>query len=74
MISIGVIGFGRTSSLVCDEVIKDPELSLSWVLRKTKSEQFFSSSKLGHKTNSGKFYSQIVSAISHRSLFNGICS
>lgn len=58
MISIGVIGFGRTGSSVCDEVIKDPELSLSWVLRKTKSEQFFASSKLGHKTDAGKFYSQ----------------
>lgn len=58
MISIGIIGFGRTGASVCDEVIKDPDLSLSWVLRKNKSEQIFASSKLGHKADSGKFYSQ----------------
>lgn len=58
MISIGIIGFGRTGSSVCDEVIKDPELSLSWVLRKNKSEQLFASNKLGHSPDSGKFFSQ----------------
>ena len=58
MISIGVIGFGKTGSSVCEEVIKDPELSLSWVLRKNKSEQFFASTKLGHKVDSGRFHTQ----------------
>lgn len=58
MINIGVIGFGRTGSFVCDEVLKDPDLKLSWVLKKNKSEYLFASKKLGHKIDSGKFYFQ----------------
>lgn len=58
MINVGVIGFGRTGSFVCDEVLKDPDLKLSWVLKKNKSEYLFASKKLGHKTDSGKFYLQ----------------
>lgn len=54
---IGVIGFGKTGSFVCDEIIKDEALSLSWVIKKTPSEYQFASKKLGHKINSGKFFS-----------------
>lgn len=58
MFSIGVIGFGRTGANVCEEVIKDPELSLSWVLRKNKSEHSFASNNLGQNNDPVKFYSQ----------------
>jgi 4-hydroxy-tetrahydrodipicolinate reductase len=33
-ISVGLIGFGRTGSLVAKEIVSDPELSLKWVCRR----------------------------------------
>ncbi len=58
MINIGVIGFGRTGSCVCDEILKDNELKLSWVLRKNQCDHTFASRKLGHKVDTGRFYFQ----------------
>jgi len=53
---IGVIGFGKTGSFVCEEILNDPELNLSWVLKKSHSEFQFASKKLGHKSSEGKFF------------------
>lgn len=55
-ISVGVFGFGKTGSFVCDEVIKDPLLDLKWVIKKKKIDSEYASEKLGYKTKEGKFY------------------
>lgn len=57
MIKIGVIGFGKTGSYVCNEILKDNALTLSWVLKKSKCDNQYASKKLGHEGQSGKFFS-----------------
>ena len=34
-IKVGLLGFGRTGSIVAKEIVSDSELSLQWVCRKT---------------------------------------
>lgn len=55
MIRIGVIGFGKTGKYVCEEILKDKNLKLSWVLKKTPIDQTFASEKLGYSTKNGRF-------------------
>lgn len=45
---IGLLGFGRTGSVVAQEIAKDPSLSLAWVCKRTISEDLkFASHRLG---------------------------
>jgi len=45
---LGLIGFGRTGRLVAQEILRDPEFELCWVLRRSHtSEGRFASSLLG---------------------------
>lgn len=39
MISIGLIGFGKTGIIVAQELINDPSINLQWVLRQSQKEQ-----------------------------------
>lgn len=55
-LKVGLIGFGKTGSLVAQEILKDPALNLIWVCRKTISSNFkFASHALGHDENFAPF-------------------
>lgn len=59
-ITVGLFGFGRTGSTVANEIIKDPECELKWVVRKSnKNEGEFASHLLGYEHDEGKIYSLI---------------
>lgn len=46
---IGLLGFGRTGSVVAQEIAKDQSLSLEWVCKRTIAEDFkYASHRLGH--------------------------
>jgi 4-hydroxy-tetrahydrodipicolinate reductase len=61
MIRIGLIGFGRTGRLVAQEVIKDPDCTLSWVIKSHEVEEDeFASHLLGFKQDEGKFFTRSV--------------
>lgn len=53
---IGLLGFGKTGTFVADEVLKDPTLDLTWVIKKSSSDFKYASDKLGYKEKSGKFF------------------
>lgn len=47
-IRIGLLGFGRTGSVVAKEIVQDPDLQLEWVCRRTiPSELTYASHSLG---------------------------
>jgi 4-hydroxy-tetrahydrodipicolinate reductase len=57
-ITIGLFGFGRTGSVVANEIIKTPECELKWVVRKSQThEGEFASRLLGHEHDEGRIYS-----------------
>ncbi|MDD3365301.1 MAG: dihydrodipicolinate reductase C-terminal domain-containing protein [Syntrophomonas sp.] len=57
-IKIGMFGFGKTGSVVAQEIIKDEICELSWVLRKSMvKEGEYSSHLLGFDHDEGKIYS-----------------
>lgn len=57
-IKIGLLGFGRTGSVVAKEITKDPTLSLQWVCRKTSlANNQFSSHLLGYLEDFAPFVS-----------------
>jgi len=57
-IAIGMVGFGRTGSVVAQEIIKDEICELSWVLRRAIAmEGKYASHLLGFDHNEGKIYS-----------------
>ena len=57
-LSIGLFGFGRTGSLVANEIIKDEDCELNWVLRKsTKNEGEYASHLLGFDHDEGQIFS-----------------
>ncbi len=57
-IKIGMFGFGRTGSIVAQEIIKDEACELCWVLRKsTDKEGEYASHLLGFDHAEGKIYS-----------------
>ena len=48
-ISIGLLGFGKTGSLVAQELVKDPDIQLKWVGRQAIQPNFkFASHALGY--------------------------
>lgn len=57
-IKVGLLGFGRTGSLVAKEIMNDPELDLSWVCRNNiPLNQKFASHSLGYDDSFAEFIS-----------------
>ena len=57
-VKIGLFGFGRTGSLVAQEILKDEGCELAWVIRKSKRcEGEYASHLLGLTGDRGKIYS-----------------
>ncbi|UOF00941.1 4-hydroxy-tetrahydrodipicolinate reductase [Bdellovibrio reynosensis] len=55
-LKVGLLGFGRTGSVVAKEISKDPGLSLEWVCRKTVDDsQPFASHLLGYHEDFAPF-------------------
>lgn len=56
-ISVGLFGFGKTGLMVADELIKDGECDLQWVVRKShRLEGEYASRHLGYEFDKGKIY------------------
>lgn len=59
MLKIGLIGFGRTGKLVAGEIIKEPSVTLEWVIRNSsENEGAYASELLGIKGEQGKIISK----------------
>lgn len=57
-ISIGLFGFGRTGSIVANEIINDVDCELKWVMKKsTKNAGEFASHLLGYGHDEGRIFS-----------------
>ena len=57
-ITVGLFGFGKTGSVVANEIIKDEECELKWVIRKTGVfEEDYASRHLGYEGEEGRIYS-----------------
>lgn len=57
-IKVGLLGFGKTGSLVAKEIVIDPDFDLVWVCRKNIPEnQLFASHSLGFDKNFAPFVS-----------------
>ena len=57
-IKIGMFGFGRTGSVVAQEIISDEICDLEWVIRKSnKNEGEYASRLLGFEKKQGRIYS-----------------
>ncbi len=57
-ISIGLFGFGRTGSVVANEIITNSDCELKWVLRESvKNKGEFASHLLGYEYEEGKIFS-----------------
>ena len=56
LIKVGLLGFGRTGSLVAKEIVTDPELELCWVCRNNiPINQKFASHSLGYDDSFAEF-------------------
>lgn len=57
-VSIGLFGFGKTGSVVANEIINDPECELKWVIRESTSlEEQYASRCLGYNHDEGRIFS-----------------
>ena len=57
-IAVGLFGFGRTGSVVANELIKNDDIDLCWVVRKSnKNQGEYSSTLLGHEHKEGEIFS-----------------
>jgi 4-hydroxy-tetrahydrodipicolinate reductase len=57
-ITVGLFGFGRTGSIVANEIIKEEDFELRWVMRKSlKNEGEFASRLFGFEQSEGKIFS-----------------
>lgn len=55
-LNVGLIGFGRTGSIVAKEITLDPDLSLKWVCRRSASpDDPFASHSLGYTNDFAPF-------------------
>ncbi|MEA9356282.1 dihydrodipicolinate reductase C-terminal domain-containing protein [Bacteriovorax sp. PP10] len=58
-IRIGLLGFGRTGSIVAKELVSDPALSLEWVCKRTISKELlYASHSLGFDKKFAPFISE----------------
>lgn len=59
MLKVGLLGFGKTGSLVAKEIVIEPDFELTWVCRKNISEnQLFASHSLGFDKNFAPFVAE----------------
>lgn len=59
-VKIGLLGFGRTGSLVAQEIVNDPDLELCWVCRnRIPLNQKFASHSLGYDESFAEFISPL---------------
>ncbi len=57
-LNIGMFGFGKTGSVVAQEIINDEICHLSWVIRRSKKhEGDFASRLFGYENDQGRIYS-----------------
>ncbi len=57
-ISIGLFGFGKTGSVVANEIIKDTDCDLKWVVRESSVyEGTYASRHLGYEHDEGRIHS-----------------
>jgi len=57
-LTVGLFGFGRTGSIVANEILKEEDLELRWVMRKSsKKEGEFASHLFGFEQAEGKIFS-----------------
>ncbi len=63
---IGLLGFGRTGSMIAKEIVADPMLSLEWVCRKNINSDFLFAS---HSLGFDKKFAPFVSASSINGAF-----
>ena len=57
-LTVGLFGFGKTGSVVANEIIKDRECELKWVIRNSNAhENEFASRILGHAHDEGEIFS-----------------
>lgn len=55
---IGMFGFGKTGSVVANEILKEKDFELKWVIRKSQNHAGeYASRLLGFEPNQGKIYS-----------------
>lgn len=65
-LSIGLFGFGKTGSVVADEIIRDDECDLKWVVRKsTRHEGEYASRILGYEHDEGRIVSLAHTDLDH---------
>lgn len=58
-LTIGLFGFGRTGSVAANEIIKEKDCELKWIMRQSiKLEGEYASRHLGHEHNEGKIFSR----------------
>ncbi len=56
-VSVGLFGFGKTGMVVADELLKDGECDLRWVMRKShRHEGEYASRHLGYEFDQGLIY------------------
>jgi len=57
-IKVGLFGFGKTGKVVAEEIIKDPECRLEWIIRKSRmNEGDYAGNLLGLNAREGKIFS-----------------
>ncbi len=58
MISVGLIGFGKTGRVIANELLNEGDIDLKWVLRRTHSEEGeYAGQLLGLHKDEGKVFS-----------------
>lgn len=68
-LKVGLFGFGRTGSVVAEEIIKDKDMDLQWVMRRSSiNDGEYASRLLGFNHDEGKLYS--IQNIDHNTFFN----
>jgi len=67
-LSVGLFGFGKTGSTVANEIIKEKDCELKWIIRESSLyEGEYASHYLGHEHNEGAIYS--LSHIDQKTFF-----
>jgi len=58
MTTIGLIGYGRTGKIIAEELLKEKDIQLKWVLRRSKTDEGeYAGELLGHHKKDGKIFS-----------------
>lgn len=58
MTTIGLIGYGRTGKIIAEELLKEKDIQLKWILRRSKTDEGeFAGELLGLHKQEGKIFS-----------------